>query len=195
VYFAVHYGRLTPIGYGGALHLSLASPWNVLLSGHHGLFVFHPVLALAALGLALGVLGRIRPGNIRLYRLCAVWFGCVALLHGWWSEWANPGGYGQRFLIDAVPALAVGVAALVSVARWRGVFVAALAMTALFGYALFFTAVGGLVRSPAGAPWPQTLADYGSLVRRPPSAGELEQGLMRASFSLRMLAGGASRSR
>jgi hypothetical protein len=188
-YFIVHYGRWAPIGYGGALHPTVASPWNVLFSGHHGLFVFHPALALAAVGLALGALGRIRPGNVRLYRLLVVWFGCVALLHGWWSEWANPGGYGQRFLIDALPALAVGVAALVSAARWRVIVLPALAVTAVFGYALFFTAVGGLVRSPGGAPWPQTLGDYESLVRRPPSFSELGRACMRASFSLRALAG------
>jgi hypothetical protein len=194
-YFVVHYGRLAPIGYGGSLRLTLASPWNVLFSGHHGLFVFHPALALAAVGLALGALGRIRAGRGRLYRLAAVWFVSVALLHGWWSEWANPGGYGQRFLIDALPALAVGVAALVTVTRWRVISLPALAMTAVFGYVLFFTAVGGLVRSPAGAPWPQTLADYESLVRRPPGVSELERALMHASFSLRALTGETSRKR
>jgi hypothetical protein len=194
-YFIVHYGRWAPIGYGGALHPTVASPWNVLFSGHHGLFVFHPALALAAVGLALGCLAGSRSGRARLYRLSVVWFASVALLHGWWSEWANQGGYGQRFLIDALPPLALWFAHVLSLPRWRAVSIAALGVTVLAGYTLFFAAVGGLVRSPSGAPWPQTLADYEPLVRRPPSVDELRRGLVRASFSLRMLAGDASRPR
>jgi hypothetical protein len=189
-YWRLHYGQWNPIGYGGSLHPTFASPWNVLCAGHHGLFLFHPALLLAVTGLVLGWLAKVRPGGVPLYRLAAVWFVSVALLHGWWSEWANVGGYGQRFLIDALPALAIGFAGVLVAGRWRALVVPALALTVLFGYLLFFTAVAGLVRNPAGAPWPQTLADYEPLVRRPPSLTAVGRGLLHASFALRTLAGG-----
>jgi len=188
-YWRVHYGQWAPMGYGGSLQPTLASPWNVLLSGHHGLFVFHPALALAVGGLALVWFGAAGARPRRLGLLAFVWLGSVALLHGWWSEWANPGGYGQRFLIDALPALAVGFAGLLAVRRGRAVVATALAATVLFGYLLFFTAVAGLARSSAGMPWPQTLADFASLLHDPPDAREAGRGLLRASFSLRVLLG------
>ena len=188
LYWWLHYGQWSPVGYGGALRPTLASPWNVLFSGHHGLFVFHPALVLAAAGLLAGLFGRAQAGSARLFWVAIAWFLAVAVVDGWWSEWANTGGYGQRFLIDALPALAIGFAALLAAVRRRAVLVSALAATVLFGYVLFFTAVAGLARNPGGAPWPQTLADYASLVRRPPSIRVLGRGLLHASFTLRALA-------
>jgi hypothetical protein len=188
-YFHWHYGQWMPLGYGGRLRPSLASPWNILLSGHHGLFVFHPALLLAAGGLALGWLGRASSGSARLYRVATVWFLAVATVHGWWSEWANVGGYGQRFLIDALPALALGFAGLLSVPRFRPVVASALGAATLAGYLLFFAAVCGLARSREGAPWPQTLADYRPLLERPPAPRECWHALLRGSFLLRAVAG------
>ncbi len=52
LYWHAGAGGWRPTGYGGSWRVTLASPWNVLLSPHHGLFVFHPALLLAALGLA-----------------------------------------------------------------------------------------------------------------------------------------------
>ncbi len=189
VYWRVHYGQWTPLGYGGTLQPTLASPWNVLFSSHHGLFVFHPALALAVVGLALAYVRAPGAERRRLCLLAGVWFLAVALLHGWWSEWSNPGGYGQRFLIDALPALAVGFAELLARGRRRVILASGLAATVLLGYLLFFVAVAGLARSSEGLPWPQTLADYAPLLHGPPSAGEMWQGLLRASFSLRLLLG------
>ena len=39
--------------YGGTWVISAASPWNVLFAPVHGLFLFHPALLLAAVGLAV----------------------------------------------------------------------------------------------------------------------------------------------
>jgi hypothetical protein len=187
IYWRLHYGQWAPVGYGGTLRPTLASPWNVLFSGHHGLFLFHPALLLAAAGLLIGGLAKARGGDGRLWRIGAVWFLAVAIVHGWWSEWANTGGYGQRFLIDALPALAIGFAGLLAAVRRRAILASALAATVLLGYLLFFAAVAGLARPAGGAPWPQTLADYGPLVRHPPSLKALGRGLLRASFALRAL--------
>ena len=188
-YFHLHYGQWLPLGYGGSFRIGPASPWNVLLSGHHGLFVFHPALALAAAGLVIGWFAGIPPGGRPLLRLAMVWFASVAVVHGWWSEWANVGGYGQRFLIDALPPLALGFACLLSVPRRRGVALAGVAAATLAGYMLFAAAVGGLARSREGAPWPQTLADYRPLLERPPSPRECAHALLRGSFLLRAATG------
>ncbi|HEV2844353.1 MAG TPA: hypothetical protein VG477_05865 [Thermoanaerobaculia bacterium] len=174
--------------YGGTWEISAASPWNVLFSPVHGLFLFHPALLFAAAGLILAAgreIGRRLPGE---GTVAAVWFLAVAVLFGWWSEWENTGGYGQRFLVDALPACALGFAAFLESGRqvWKG---AALTAATLFGYLLFFTAVGGLAPPPPGFPWPQRLSDYAPLVRRPPGPGDLWDGLRRASLPARALAG------
>ena len=170
--------------YGGVWTVSAASPWNVLLSPVHGLFWFHPALLLAAAGLGVGVRREIARRSPGWSTVAAVWFLAVALLYGWWSEWNNAGGYGQRFLIDALPALGLGFAALLE-KRPRRLWIAALAATTLLGSLLFFAAVGGLVPPPPGFPWPQRLAEYAPLLAHPPGPEELAGALRRASVPAR----------
>lgn len=183
------FGRWLAPPYGGDWQFSLSSPWNVLLSPVHGLFLFHPALLFAAVGLLLAIRRERRVTGWGVIAL--VWFLGVAVLHGGWSEWANTGGYGQRFLIDALPVLALGFAAWrAEIARpaWAwGPPVAAV----LFGYGLFFAAVAGLVEPPAPYPWPQRLGDYSVLIEDPPGAADLRRGLGRASILLRALGGGS----
>jgi hypothetical protein len=175
--------------YGGVWTVSAASPWNVLLSPVHGLFWFHPALWLAAAGVAVGVWREIAGRSPGWSTVAAVWFLAVALLYGWWSEWNNAGGYGQRFLIDALPALGLGFAAFLAERprRLRRLRMAALAASALLGYLLFFAAVGGLVPPPAGFPWPQRLAEYAPLLAHPPGPEELAGALRRASVPARIV--------
>ncbi len=162
--------------------ISAASPWNVLFSPVHGLFLFHPALLLAAVGLAFLPGRSCRSGDGAV--IAAVWFLAVAVLYGWWSEWNNAGGYGQRFLIDALPALGLGFAMFLAGGRTR--LKAAVAVgAALFGYLLFFAAVGGLVLPPPGLPWPQRLGDYAPLLRNPPGPAEMADALRRASLPVR----------
>jgi hypothetical protein len=185
LYWRWGYGTWTSPGYGGSWRLTLATPWNVLVSPHHGLFLFHPALFLAALGLAAAAgteLARRIPPGISTAALAS--FLGVAVLHGGWSEWANPGGYGQRFLIDSLPFLGLGFARVLDLRppwAWR----VALAVATAFGYLLFFAAVAGLVPKPPPYPWPQRLADYRSLLTHPPDLTELGAGLRRASLLAR----------
>ena len=112
----------------------------------------------------------------------------IAVLHGFWSEWANPGGYGQRFLTDALPSLGLGFAAILTThptRLWKTLAVLATA----FGYLLFFAAVTGLVPPPPPYPWPQRLSDYRPLLLSPPGLAEVWQGLQRASLPLRIASG------
>jgi hypothetical protein len=174
--------------YGGTWVITAASPWNVLLSPVHGLFWFHPALLLAAVGLAMMASREIARRTPGWGCIASVWFLALAVLYGWWSEWSNPGGFGQRFLIDALPALAVGFAAFLEGGRRRLKGTIA-GVAALLGYLLFFSAVGGLVPPPAGLPWPQRLADYAPLFRDPPGPAGLVDALRRASLPARALAG------
>jgi hypothetical protein len=171
--------------YGGGWELTAASPWNVLFSPVHGLFLFHPALLFAAAGLATLVVREARRREIGWGTIASVWFLAVAVLYGWWSEWANVGGYGQRFLIDALPALAVGFAGFLGGAGQRAGLRTALGGAALFGYLLFFAAVGRLVPPPPPHPWPQRLSDYAPLIDRPPAPGDLARALREASFLVR----------
>jgi hypothetical protein len=105
--------------YGGTWAITAASPWNVLFSPVHGLFLFHPALLLAAAGLAVAAGREISRRSPGWGTIGAVWFLAVAVLYGWWSEWDNAGGYGQRFLADALPALGIGFAAFLPASPGR----------------------------------------------------------------------------
>jgi hypothetical protein len=184
-WWAALFGSWRP-PYGGTWAISAASPWNVLFSPVHGLFLFHPALLLAVVGL---VMMTRRPSDrfAGWAAIAAVWFLAVAVLYGWWSEWSNPGGYGQRFLIDALPALAIGFAAFLEGGRLR-LKAAVAVLAALLGYLLFFAAVGGLAPPPAGLPWPQRLGDYAPLLHHPPGPGAMTGALRRASLPARAIA-------
>ena len=191
------FGSWLPPAYGGQWVITAASPWNVLFGPVHGLFLFHPALLCAAVGLAFlpplpaagGAMGEGGRGGEAPWRsTAAVWFLSVAILHGWWSESANPGGYGQRFLIDALPALALGFAGWLRPGTGRRLRIALVLVATLAGGVFFFAAVGGLVTPPAPWPWPQRLDEYTVLLRHPPGPSALWQAMRRSSFLLRALA-------
>ena len=178
------FGSWLPPPYGGSWVITAASPWNVLFGPVHGLFLFHPALLFAAAGLALPL------RQTRGWRgTAAVWFLAVAVLHGWWSESANPGGYGQRFLIDALPALVLGFAAWLRPGSFHLPRIGLCLAAALFGWLLFFAAVGGLVPPPPAWPWPQRLGEYAGLLQHPPGPAEILAALRRSSFLIRGLGG------
>jgi hypothetical protein len=188
LYWHAGSGSWGPTGYGGDWRLTLASPWNVLFAPQHGLFLFHPALLLAALGLAGAAWRELRQREPGMGTFAFLSFLGIAVLHGFWSEWANPGGYGQRFLTDALPSLSLGFATILA-ARPAKLWRTAAVLAAAFGWLLFFTAVAGLVPPPPPYPWPQRLSDYRSLLLSPPGPREIWQGMMRASFPLRLAFG------
>jgi hypothetical protein len=81
--------------------------FDVLFSGRRGLFVWSPVLLLAVAGYAR---------RLRLVRDPLEMAGAVAMLVqlwvlGGWSMWWGGASFGQRFFIDTLPLLAIGLAA------------------------------------------------------------------------------------
>ncbi len=187
-YWRLHHGQWLPLPYGGSLSPTLAAPWNVLFAPQHGVLFFHPALLLAMAGLVWAA-WRGADGKRRLHVVALAWLVSVATLHGWWSDWANPGGWGQRFIADALPALALGFAVRPATKVVRRTALAAAIAGAALSWWLFFAAVGGLARAPAGHPWPQRPADYAPLLGDPPTAAEIRDALLRASFLLRAVTG------
>jgi hypothetical protein len=176
-------GSWSPPGYGGTWHFDVLAPIRILLSPHHGLFVFHPATLAAAVGLVLLAVKRPR-WAIVLW----TWFLGVAWLNGGWSEWANAGGWGQRFMIGALPVLTFGFAHLLSLSRrgWRTLAATTIVAGVAVGYLLFFGAVSGLAPAPVGLPWPQRPSDYAPMIRQLPGAREVGGGLCRASELIRL---------
>lgn len=108
---------------------------GLLLSPSRGLLVFSPVLIL---GLA-GLLGALRRGGDPLSRWmllgAAAVLGVHAMRFDWWGGWS----YGYRQLLDVLPALMLGLAALWPRLRAPG------ALRGLFGAALLFSVYVQLV--------------------------------------------------
>lgn len=100
--------------------------WGLLFSRWRGLFLYCPVLLFAF----VGCWQRWRGGRRALVAACLVAFSAsvlfVASFNAWWGGWAS----GPRYLIVAIPLLAVVAPRLGSLAPWtRGLYVGALALS------------------------------------------------------------------
>lgn len=125
----VVFGRwvvLNPYSFTSEGHFDWGSPHfvDVLFSTNRGLFVWTPVAA-------LGLWGLVR----HLPKHCKRWAYCFLLnllaqvyVIGSWSSWQGSVSFGQRFLVNSVPGLALGLAALYEdlAGRWGRVPVLAL---------------------------------------------------------------------
>lgn len=181
------YGNAFQVPYGGQWELTAAAPWNVLFAPVHGAFHFHPALVFAGAGLVFLLAREARCRKAAWGVIGSAWIFTIALVHGWWSEWTNVGGYGQRFFIDALPAVGIGFASWLHSSQAPRLRAAAGFAGAIVGWVLFFSAVGGLVAPRAPYPWPQRLTEYATLVSDPPDIEELVHALRRASFLVRTL--------
>lgn len=181
------YGDLFGTAYGGHWEITADSPWNVLFAPTHGLYHFHPALLFGTLGLLVLIYREVVKRSLGWGAISGSWLLAVAMLHGWWSEWANVGAYGQRFMTDAVPAFALGFSVWLAPGRARAGRAGACLAGCMAGYLLFFASVGGLVKPAGPFPWPQRLAEYSVLARDPPGLRELWGALKRASLLVRKM--------
>jgi len=123
--WAVLYGSLVTVPQGsGFIDLAHSHVLNVLFSTRHGLLSWHPVLAVALVGLGL----RTRaargsdPVEVSERALAAgalVVFALEVWLNGatrdWWAGWS----FGNRRFVGVLPLLAVGIAEIVRRVRVR----------------------------------------------------------------------------
>lgn len=120
---------------GGYFHWLSPKIFNVLFSFRHGLYLWHPVLLLATSGWVL------------LYRrdrslpvLLALMFAAQLYLISSWYGWFGGHSFGSRMLISSLPALALGLAAVIDWASRRNALPLAgiLACSLIVWNALFF---------------------------------------------------------
>lgn len=99
---------------------------DVLVSGFHGLFSWHPVTLLGVLG--LGVLWQ---RDARLAAALALCFVAQVLVIGSYDTWAGGASFGARRFINCTPIFAVGLAAMFANCRAHIQRVAAVGMVCL----------------------------------------------------------------
>ena len=130
-------GAVTRSGYpqeAYAWHMDAGIPYS-LFSLRHGLYVWHPVLILATIGLVL---------LYRKHRVHAFLLGFGFVLQvgiiGTWHGWSGGDSFGGRMFISSIPAMALGLAALVDWASRRNAtpVVLVLACVLILWNALFF---------------------------------------------------------
>ena len=114
VVWQVLYGSIISgyLSLSGGLAFHWLSPqwWQVLFSGFHGLYTWHPLLLAATLGLVL--LARRSPRERRFTLLLAIGLLMQLYLVSVWREWWQGDSFGGRMFISAMPIFALGLAAL-----------------------------------------------------------------------------------
>jgi hypothetical protein len=79
---------------------------DVLFSAEHGLFLWHPILLFAAIGLVLFFRANPLLGGL----LLAGFFSQIYLIASW-SFWSQGDSFGGRMFISLLPVFAIGLAA------------------------------------------------------------------------------------
>jgi hypothetical protein len=119
-YNFVSYGKILASGYSEVrsegFDFTAFNQLNVLFSPQRGLFVYTPIALIGLVGLV--VLYR---RNKKLSAISLSVFAAWIVVYGFWTTWWSGGGYGNRFLIDLMPFIAIGVAEIINLAKWKSV--------------------------------------------------------------------------
>ena len=102
-------------GGGGSFNWSTPRLAQVLLSGHRGLFVWHPITLLGTIGLFVCFLRRSKMASVALFIALALQIYLVAAWHCWWQG----ASVGSRMLSNCTLIFALGLACLWSHFRDR----------------------------------------------------------------------------
>ena len=121
--------------YGGYFYWFTPKIFRVLFSLRHGFFLWHPVLFFAASGLVL-----LYRKDRSLTFLLGFMFVVQLYIVSAWYGWFGGHSFGNRMLINSLPALALGLAALIDWAAKRNALRVAgiLAVSLIVWNALFF---------------------------------------------------------
>lgn len=112
--------------------------WEILFSNYRGFFVWSPIALIGVVGLSIGPR---RHWDTRLILLCVV--VAQILINAGVETWSGGESFGLRRLTELYPALALGVATVLSVSRSsvRYVGYALTGVLALYGIVLLFAAL------------------------------------------------------
>jgi hypothetical protein len=148
--------------------MSYASPhaWGVLFDPAHGLFVWAPLLLLAAVGLALLVV-RARGRDAVALALAAA-LGLQVWINGAVESWTQAGAFGSRRFVGATPLFAWGLAALIAAAhapRVRRGMTAALGVLVWWNVSLMVQ-FGLRLMDRQGLEWPRVAVNQVAAVPR-----------------------------
>ena len=136
---------------------------EVLFSGFHGLFSWHPVTLVGVIGLALVW----RRSPVLVLAFAAVFVAQVIVI-GSYETWSGGASFGARRFVNCTPIFAVGVAA--AFARMRGVSSrmasAVIVLLILWNFGLAVQYSVGLI--PRDAPVRMTEVAYNQLFEVPP---------------------------
>ncbi len=160
---------------------------NVLFSPRHGFFWYHPffLFAVGALIATVARGDRARPERRLFAGAGLLALAALASLHGYWFSWWGD-SYSQRYVVEAVPFLAPGLAIFVTRGRraWRVPL--ALALTAL-SYGFFLLSNAGLAYDAMENGPGMHLSDYRIIFDQQMTLGQILHRLARASFTLPIL--------
>lgn len=143
---------------GGRLEILPVHLLEVLFSERGGVLAWHPILALALLGL---VLGRSRLG---FGLLTTAVLGLVLQLYlvASWSMWWGGASFGNRFFISSFPLLLFGLAALddrLAARGWRRLAPAVLALLMAWNAGLLVQYGAGMISREEEEGWPKVLVN------------------------------------
>lgn len=115
--WTILYGSPLINAYAGVGFFSWSSPsiFQVLFSTNHGLFLWHPILLIAALGLF-----QFQSLDRKLSVLLAFGFLMQIYLIGAWCEWYQGDSFGGRMFIASFPVLIIGLSGSLSWAISKG---------------------------------------------------------------------------
>lgn len=150
------------VGQQASFHWGQPQIANVLFSGFHGLFTWHPLLFLAVVGLAVAL--------EKLPRLAGIWlvaFGLqVYFVASWWSWWQGA-SFGGRMFCNCSFLFSFGLAALwdrFPSRSWQRLGVVVTASLIVWNALLVLQYESGMIPPEAPVPIPQLIENQFSAI-------------------------------
>ncbi len=112
LYNYISYGTLITSGYDSIRGESFSTTFNglnILFSVYRGWFIYSPILLISLIGLIILIK---KYKTLALFCLFSIFSGVV--IYGFWPNWWGGGSYGSRFMLFALPFLAIGLAEILA---------------------------------------------------------------------------------
>ena len=171
------YGHYFTVPHGaGFITLEQFHLYDILVSLHRGIFIWHPLLALALLGLPW-LWKKDRTLTIATCLAIALQLSFLSFVSCWWAGWS----FGQRFFIEALPMLTICLAALLE-GLWnkrflRGAVLVGLGALAVWNQLFIYQYSYGLIPRGRAVTSEQFFGDKFRLIERTKSKRDLKRAL------------------